>query len=179
MSSALELLELLEGIGATVKPAGDRLILHAGPKPIPGALVRHLREAKSDILAALAGKSAPSSNGIKPDATWWRSQLAIGVINRELGGTRKAAQAQHLAFGDIVVEWHRRYGEPPDSRCCAGCGFELGDSASAIVLSDGARVHLGGVHGADCLIRYGWRWREAAMAALARLGINPPQGFTR
>jgi hypothetical protein len=179
MSSALELLERLDEIGATVKPVGNRLILRAGPRPIPAELVRHVRKAKSEILAAIAGKPANAFGDTKSDAGWWHSQFAICIINRELGGTRTTAQAQHLAFGDIVVEWHRRYGEPPDSRCCAGCGFELLEPASAVVLSDGARIHFGGVHRADCLIRYGRIWRQAAVAALARVGIDPPKGFAR
>jgi hypothetical protein len=65
MSVARNLLEDLAGIGATIKPAGDRLILRAGRTAIPAALVSRVREAKADLLAILAGgadRSNPGSN---------------------------------------------------------------------------------------------------------------------
>ena len=54
MSVARNLLEDLAGIGATIKPAGDRLILRAGRTAIPAALVSRVREAKADFLATLS-----------------------------------------------------------------------------------------------------------------------------
>jgi len=42
MSAARDILYDLAELGATIQPAGDRLILRAGPKPIPATLVsRH------------------------------------------------------------------------------------------------------------------------------------------
>ena len=54
MSAARDLLADLDLIGARLEPAGDRLILRAGPTAIPAALVRRVREAKADLLATLA-----------------------------------------------------------------------------------------------------------------------------
>ena len=54
MNAARELLDDLAMIGATVEPAGDRLILRAGPTAIPAALVNRVREAKADLIATLA-----------------------------------------------------------------------------------------------------------------------------
>jgi hypothetical protein len=45
MSVARDLLGDLAMIGATIKPAGDRLILRAGLTTIPTALVNRVREA--------------------------------------------------------------------------------------------------------------------------------------
>ena len=42
MSIAGCLLEELAGIGAVIKPAGNSLVLRAGPKPIPSQLVRRV-----------------------------------------------------------------------------------------------------------------------------------------
>lgn len=55
MNAARLLLDELALIGATVAPAGERLVLRAGPKQaIPAALVRRVRDAKKDLLAELA-----------------------------------------------------------------------------------------------------------------------------
>jgi hypothetical protein len=48
MNAACDLLDDLAMIGATIEPAGDRLILRAGPTAIPAALVNRVREAKAD-----------------------------------------------------------------------------------------------------------------------------------
>ena len=61
MSVARNLLDDLAGIGATIKPAGDRLILRAGRTAIPAGLVSRVRKAKADLLATLAaGADRPS-----------------------------------------------------------------------------------------------------------------------
>ena len=58
MNAARELLDDLALIGATVEPAGDRLILRAGPMAIPARLVNRVREAKADLIATLARHEA-------------------------------------------------------------------------------------------------------------------------
>jgi hypothetical protein len=58
MNAARELLDDLAVIGATVEPAGDRLILRAGPTAIPARLVNRVREAKADLIATLARHEA-------------------------------------------------------------------------------------------------------------------------
>jgi hypothetical protein len=55
MNAARNLLDELAGIGATVRSAGEQLVLRAGPCSIPSALVRRVREAKGDLLAVLSG----------------------------------------------------------------------------------------------------------------------------
>src|SRR5262249_30337264 len=54
MNLARDLIADLARIGATVKPAGDRLILRAGYTAIPATLVNRIREAKADLIAILA-----------------------------------------------------------------------------------------------------------------------------
>jgi len=69
-----------------VKPDGDSLILRAGPKPIPGELVRDLRRAKSELLARLnspdySAKSADRRDvGDVFDARWWRCRFTVHTI---------------------------------------------------------------------------------------------------
>ena len=58
MNVAYDLLDDLAVIGATLQPAGDRLILRAGRTAIPAALVHRVREAKADLIATLAGDEA-------------------------------------------------------------------------------------------------------------------------
>jgi hypothetical protein len=53
MNTARDLLHDLAVIGATIRPAGDRLILRAGATPVPAGLVSRVREAKAELLATL------------------------------------------------------------------------------------------------------------------------------
>jgi hypothetical protein len=53
MSVAREVLCHLEAIGATIEPAGDRLLVRAGSKPIPASVIRRVQEAKPELLALL------------------------------------------------------------------------------------------------------------------------------
>ena len=93
MNAARELLDDLALIGATVEPAGDRLILRAGPMAIPARLVNRVREAKADLIATLARHEAceqdPSSDS-EPHA--------------------------------CVVEWLNQHPAPSQSGRCAWCG---------------------------------------------------------
>jgi hypothetical protein len=34
------------------------------------------------------------------------------------------------------------------------------------------------VHGVNCIIAYGQKWRGAAITALRAIGLDPPKGFT-
>jgi hypothetical protein len=58
MSAAQEVCRHLAAIGATIEQAGDRLLLRAGPKPIPAAIVRRVREAKPELLALLQQRAS-------------------------------------------------------------------------------------------------------------------------
>jgi hypothetical protein len=53
MSVAHDLLQHLAAIGATVAPAGDRLILRAGSKGVSAAPVKRVRNAKADLWPPL------------------------------------------------------------------------------------------------------------------------------
>jgi hypothetical protein len=66
MNVARDLLADLAMIGATVQPAGDRLILRAGSTAIPAALISRAREATQkgivdNAAGPLGNSSAPIS----------------------------------------------------------------------------------------------------------------------
>jgi hypothetical protein len=166
MSAAAELLRRLSEIGATVNPAGDKLVVRAGARPVPAELVKHLRAAKAEVLAALA----PTTGG--HDAAWWRRELTVRTLDRLLGD-RTRGDAERLAFNHLVLEWHRDHGASVPKWQCAGCGKPIG-GLEVLALADGNRVHFQAL---DCLLRYGERWRSAATAALRSLGLDPPTGF--
>jgi hypothetical protein len=63
MSASAELLRRLSEIGATVSPAGDKLVVRAGTTPVPAELVKHLRAAKAEVLAALMPPSGQRDGG--------------------------------------------------------------------------------------------------------------------
>jgi len=174
-SSVAELLGRLAEIGAEVRPAGDRLIVRAGAKPVPADLVRRLRQTKAEVMAAL---EVPHADVRSDDAAWWKRQFAIRVIERQLGGERPHDEAARLAFGDLINEWHRRHGSCLEEDCCAGCGDELPSEAGLIVDRGGIRIHFDAVRGFDCLVAYGQRWRSEAVTALEAMGLDAPGVFT-
>jgi hypothetical protein len=53
MNAARDLLDNLAAIGGTVRPHGDELVVRAGVHPIPGTMIRQLRQAKADLLKLL------------------------------------------------------------------------------------------------------------------------------
>jgi hypothetical protein len=59
MSAAREVFRHLDAIGATLEHAGDRLLLRAGRKPVPAAIIRRVREAKPELLLLLQQNAAP------------------------------------------------------------------------------------------------------------------------
>ena len=115
MNPARDLLDCLADLGATVQPAGEQLILRAGPTAIPAALVHRIREAKADVLALLAGKSSV------PDAT--------AVEHESLGRVTDATR------GNRIVHWLDQHPRPSQAGFCAHCCRP--ESISAVVVPFG------------------------------------------
>jgi hypothetical protein len=111
------------------------------------------------------------------ELAWWRDLFEKRVAIREIYRRHPRGIAEGLAFSDLVLEWHLRYGARPDPGRCSGCGDEMAPGAG-LILCDGARVHLDGDRGVNCVTAYGQKWRGAAVVALRTLRIDPPQGFT-
>jgi hypothetical protein len=87
-----------------------------------------------------------------------------------------ACEAARLAWGETENRWHMQYGERVPHWQCAGCREPIG-GLSALDLADGNRVHFDAVHGLDCLLSFGDRWRVEAIAGLHALGLDPPAGL--
>jgi hypothetical protein len=169
MSVARELLDRLVELGATVKPAGGHLILRAGARPIPAELVKSLREAKAEILTALApDEPVQPDGGEDPDvsagAARWCDRFAARNIHW-FRACRSWHEAELLAYGDCIDEWRKRHVTRPDPRLCASCGDELGAN-QGLSLCDNARVHFDDKYGAQCLNSYGRKWRCALKARI-------------
>jgi hypothetical protein len=179
MSAAAQVLDQLARIGATVSRDGDRLIIRAGPVPVPAEMVARLRAVKSKLLAEISRSSAPRTRA-RPeperagwDAANWRAFYDERAAIREYDGKRPRGEAERLAWGETLAEWHKANASPPPSWQCAGCGEPL-SGAQTMTLPDAARVH--DVAGYGCLIAYGKRWRAIAARGLAAIGIEPPGG---
>jgi len=165
--------------GLRVKPVGDQLLVQ-GPRraePLVGLLAAH----KAEVMAALTegddhGEAASRECPGAAEAGYWRDFFDERAAHREFDGGYSRADAERLAFGEMILDWHRRYGARPDPFRCAGCGDEL-PSKGGLALCDGARVRLDAVRKVDCIITYGKKWRSAAVVALPGLGFNLPQGF--
>jgi hypothetical protein len=179
MSAAHNLLDRLTEIGATVMPAnGGRLILRAGPRPVPGELVRQLRETKTEIIALIALRGARDDDPQRSTGgAWWRDRFTARIAHWSLDGQRPWQEAERLAFGEMILDWNRLHGARPEPGRCAGCGDEMANDVGFGVDSNGTCVHFGGVRRDDCIIAYGQKWRSAAIAGLRALGVDPPKGF--
>jgi hypothetical protein len=162
MSTVYDLLDRLSEIGATIRPAGDHLILRAGSRPVPAELVKRIHEAKADVLAVLLPE--PSS-----EARRWQERFT--VLTFAWGaGKRDWEAARRLAWGDLQNEWHKKHGRRWPVWQCAGCERPIG-GLEAIDLPDNSRVHFEPI---DCMLNYGVRWRGDAQKALLALGLRPP-----
>jgi hypothetical protein len=122
-------------------------------------------------LATLAGSPPdpfePPPAGHGPE---WRRWFNLLVQHKEDLG-HPPALAARLAYGEGLTVWHLQSGAKPDPRCCAGCGGPVAHPVHS--LPDGAAV----CPTDTCLIAYGEKWRAAAAAGLALLGIEAPEGW--
>jgi hypothetical protein len=169
------LLRRAQEAGLAVQAEGDRLIIR-GPKRAE-SVARLLIDHKRDVLAALAPREAarvPDEDVV--DRACWRDRYATRIVHR-FRRRHPWQEAERLAFGELILAWHRQHGASPDPGRCAGCGDDLPEDAGLAVDRGGARVHFDGVRGIDCIIGYGARWRGAAMAGLQAIGLHPPEGF--
>lgn len=161
MSAVFELLDRLTEIGATIRPAGDNLILRAGSKTVPAELVKRIHQRKAEVLEALSQEAVEGRR-------WHKRFTALSFAWG--AGKRDSVAAKRLAWGDLQNEWHNLHGHRWPMWQCAGCQMPIG-SLDAINLPDGNRVHFEPI---DCLISFGRRWRGDADAALIALGLEPP-----
>ena len=178
MTSASALLDCLSSLGANVRSEGNsRLIVRAGDQQIPGQLLRQIKGAKAEIIAELASRYLAGLDHDRSQATWWRRSFILRTTDREMSGYRSRRKAELLAYGDLILMWHRRHGVRPNPLRCAGCDDDLPDDAGIVVDGGDVRVHFDGVRHDDCIIAFGQKWRGAAVEALKGLGVDPPEGF--
>jgi hypothetical protein len=103
----------------------------------------------------------------------WRGLYEERSAIRQYDGHYSRAEVEALAWGEMQNRWHAEHGERVSRDICAGCRRPI-ESATALALIDGSRVHLN--DGNVCLIRHGKRWRAAATRALMALGLCLPAG---
>jgi hypothetical protein len=173
------LLHRAHDAGLRLKAIGDQLLVEGPRRAEP--LVRLLVVHKAAVMAALTESDnraglAPKEPLTATDVEYWRDFFDERAAYREFDGGYSRAEAERLAFGEMLLEWHRRHGTRPDPHRCAGCGDDMPGQAG-LVLCDSARVHFDAVHGVNCITAYGKKWRGAAVAALRQPGFDPPEGF--
>lgn len=174
----LTLLRRAQEAGLAVQAEGDRLVIR-GPKraePVARLLLDH----KPDVLAALVPSAAPDRTAYDAQAgerERWHDRYAARIVHWFNHGQRRWQKAERVAYGEMILEWHRQHGTRPDPGRCAGCSDDLPEDGGVVIDQDDTRVHFDGVHGVDCIIAHGARWRGAAVAGLQALGVHPPEGF--
>jgi hypothetical protein len=196
-ADAASLLAEIRRSGGDVRLVSYNRLKLVAPMPLLAELAKRVRAAKPMLLAALAdtgrqaaqeggdGVSNPSRNAataqqlkaessegqaIPTPAADWRAR------NREArahwGTLHPAEEAAGLAWGELLIEWHKRHGQRWPVWQCAGCGAPIG-GRPALDLADGNRVHLDRL---DCVLSFGERWRREAAAGLHALRLDPPKG---
>jgi hypothetical protein len=94
VSTVYDLLDRLTEIGATIRPAGDHLILRAGSRPVPAELVKRIHEAKADVLAVLL---PPSSEARRWQERFTVLTFAWGAGKRDWEAARRLAKGATCA----------------------------------------------------------------------------------
>jgi hypothetical protein len=155
------LLRRAEEAGLRVEAVGDKLVVRGPRQAEP--MVRLLAEHKGAVLAALA----PASIELRR----WQERYVARSLAWAACRARLWHEAQRLAWGELQCDWHMQHGTRLPAWQCAGCLRPIGGLA-AIDMPDGNRVHLEPL---DCAVAFGKRWREAADAALAELGLGEPR----
>jgi hypothetical protein len=147
MNAARELLNDLALIGATVEPAGDRLILRAGRLAIPARLVNRVREAKADLIATLVRHEA--------------SELDPS------GESQRQFKCRTLEA--CAIDWLNQHPAPSQSGHCAWCG--RAESPGAVVVPFGTEPGMHAWLHPGCWTAWYQRRREEAALALRGMGI--------
>lgn len=165
------LIETYRGRGVTFALNDNGEVKVRGPK-LSDDEKAQLRAIKSDIARYLSTlppdpKDAPPSIGDHPQD--WRDAFDERAAIREFEGLYPRAEAETLAFGEIVNAWHFQHAVITQGQC-AGCGHPADDDV--IRLADSADVHIG------CVRAYGLKWRRTASEALERMGLTIPGGWT-
>jgi hypothetical protein len=157
MNVACDLLAELAVIGATVEPAGDRLILRAGSIAIPATLVNRVREAKADLIAMFA---------LRKDQ---------GLVREVHVGGSADQQFKDPPLEASIVEWLNNHPAPSTPGRCAWCG-KL-ESPSAVVLPFGIEPGTHAWLHAECWPAWHQARRADAGAALRAMGITLDSPF--
>jgi hypothetical protein len=111
-----------------------------------------------------------ASPSVAADPELWRDFFEERAAIREFDGLRPRAEAELLAWGELLNQWHLLHGQRWPAWQCSGCDEPIG-GLPALANIDGNRVHLG------CCRRFGERWRGAAVIGLHAIGLEPPNGF--
>jgi hypothetical protein len=113
MNIAQPLLDDLARIGATIAMAEDRLVLRAGSTAIPGTLVRRIREAKPNLMAALAARKDRAASRTHAD----RQCEAKQPSQESVGRTYRDRTPESL-----IIQWLDEHPASSPAGLCAWCG---------------------------------------------------------
>jgi hypothetical protein len=169
MNLAHDLLKDLTGIGATIEPAGDRLILRAGPIAIPATLVGRIRRAKRELMAALVARKDHGT--LRTDDKRRRE--------KELTTTQQSKDQsfRYRTFEDFVIQWLNQHPAPSVPGHCAWCGSPETVGARVVPFGTEPWTHTW-LH-PECWSDWHRARRINAITALAAMGVAPPRGSAK
>ena len=103
------------------------------------------------------------------DPDFWLHSYEERACIRQFDGEMSREQAEHLAYEETLLAWHKAHYRPRLGYC-GGCQ-QISSPADTILLADGATIHNNNL---SCSIVYGNQWRVFASFGLSLLGINKP-----
>jgi hypothetical protein len=103
------------------------------------------------------------------DPDFWLHAYEERASIREFEGGMSREQAEHLAYDEVLLAWHKAYYRPR-AGYCAGCQEQLSVN-DTILLADCATIHNTRLH---CASEYKTKWRTVASLGLSLLGIDEP-----
>src|SRR6267142_3637216 len=157
---AAKIVNLKHGGDRTKSPIGDLPGIVNPPQLGQAAAADVLNVSKRAGYCGIIGRAASTSPNTAADLAWCRNLFEERATIREIYRGHPRENAERLAFSDVILEWHLRYGARPDPSRCYGCGDEMAAGAG-LVLCDGVRLHVDGVRGINCVTAYGQKWRGA------------------
>jgi hypothetical protein len=113
MSNAQALVDNLASIGATIELTENRLLLRAGRIAVPASLVTRIRDAKPDLIAALAAAKAAGAYRPENDGRCEQEQAS-----QEAGGRTYTGRPPE----NLLIQWLNEHPVLSPPGFCAWCG---------------------------------------------------------
>ena len=160
MKPAAVILSRLSALGARIERRGERLVLHAGPQPVPRVLVEMARTVKPELLRLLADGDPP--------------KMFTGAPNVLSCGDGERLRAKTVPSAAEIQASRLRCSPDGEVSTLGGAMSPLTADVDAKMLTGGQREHLSGNPSISAVETGSARLRCSLPAELSTLGPAEP-----